>query len=34
VVIGMVAHAPDGAAMPPADFEWFEYQPADAGKQH
>jgi len=34
VVIGMVAHAPDQAVMPPADFEWFEYQPADAGKQH
>ncbi len=26
VVIGMVAHAPDAAAMPPADFEWFDYK--------
>lgn len=35
VVIGMVAHAPDGSPMPPADFEWFEYRPADAGQlQH
>ena len=34
VVIGMVAHAPDRAAMPPADFAWFDYQPADAGRQH
>jgi alpha-N-arabinofuranosidase len=27
VFIGMVAHGAGGAAMPPADFEWFDYEP-------
>ncbi len=32
VVLGMVAHSADGAAMPPADFDWFDYRPADGKK--
>jgi alpha-N-arabinofuranosidase len=30
VYIGMVAQRVDSAPMPPADFEWFDYQPLDA----
>lgn len=29
VVLGMVAHGADGAAMAPADFDWFDYRPVD-----
>jgi alpha-N-arabinofuranosidase len=29
VYIGMVAQRVDSAPMPPADFEWFDYQPLD-----
>jgi len=34
VMIGMVAHSSAAAPMPPADFDWFEYRPVEAGKQH
>jgi alpha-N-arabinofuranosidase len=26
VMIGLCAHTSEGAAMPPADFDWFDYQ--------
>lgn len=32
VVLGMVAHSADGASMAPADFDWFDYRPADSNK--
>ena len=32
VVLGMVAHSADGAPMPPADFDWFDYRPAEGKK--
>ena len=34
VVIGMVAHAAHAGTVPPADFDWFDYRPAEAGKRH
>jgi alpha-N-arabinofuranosidase len=34
VMIGMVAHGSTASPMPPADFDWFEYRPLEAGKQH
>lgn len=32
VVLGMVAHGADGATMPPADFDWFDYRPLAKNK--
>jgi alpha-N-arabinofuranosidase len=32
VMLGMVAHKTGDEAMAPADFEWFDYRPIQAGK--
>jgi alpha-N-arabinofuranosidase len=32
VVIGLVAHAAGSSPMPPADVDWFDYRPVEAGK--